>query len=93
MSKVFKGKKMPGQMGNVRATGQNLMVYGHDLDENVLVVKGAVPGSKGNFVLISDAEKKDLPKDVPMPAGLVQVKDKKEEVKETPVEKVSNNEV
>src|SRR5690606_28612970 len=68
--KVFKGKKMAGQMGNVRVTTQNLEIVAVDEEDNLILVKGAVPGSKSGWVLISDAVKKPLPKDVPMPAGL-----------------------
>ncbi|MDO8786243.1 MAG: 50S ribosomal protein L3 [Syntrophales bacterium] len=57
-SRVFKGKKLPGHMGNVRKTVQNLMVYGVRPDRNLLLVKGAVPGSKKGFVLIKPSIKK-----------------------------------
>lgn len=56
--KVFKNKKMAGQMGNKRVTQQNLKVLGVDLQENILIIKGAVPGSKGSTVIIKDALKK-----------------------------------
>ena len=68
--KVFKGKKMAGRMGDERVTVQNLEVVATDTEEGLLFVKGAVPGSKGGFVLISDATKKALPEGVPVPAGL-----------------------
>ena len=67
--KVFKGKKMAGHMGAERVTTQNLQVVGVDLEENLILVKGAVPGAASGWVLISDAVKKPLPKDVPLPAG------------------------
>ncbi|MDI6776458.1 MAG: 50S ribosomal protein L3 [Syntrophales bacterium] len=51
-SRVFKGKKLPGHMGNVRKTVQNLMVYGVRPDRDLILVKGSVPGSKNSFVLI-----------------------------------------
>jgi large subunit ribosomal protein L3 len=72
--KVFKGKKMAGHMGNTRITTQNLKVVGLDLEEGLILVKGAVPGSKNGWVLVSDAVKKQT-KDIelPMPAGLKQV--------------------
>jgi large subunit ribosomal protein L3 len=68
--KVFKGKKMAGHMGAERVTTQNLQVVAVDLEENLILVKGAVPGAASGWVLISDAVKKPLPKDVPLPAGL-----------------------
>lgn len=65
--RVMKGKKMPGQMGSKRITAQNLRVVLIDLDRNLIGVKGAVPGHKGNYVLIKDAVKKALPKNAPRP--------------------------
>lgn len=65
--KVFKGKKMAGQMGNVRVTTQNLKVVGTDLDRGLVLIKGAVPGSKGGYVRIADAVKKQLPENAPFP--------------------------
>jgi len=56
--KVFKGKKMAGQMGNDRRTVQNVMVYQVDPSRNLLYVVGQVPGHKGNFVLVKDAIRK-----------------------------------
>ena len=55
--RVFKGKKMAGQMGNVRCTAQNLEVVRVDLDRNLILIKGAVPGSKGGDVIIRSAVK------------------------------------
>ena len=57
-SRVFKGTKMGGQMGNVRKTIQNLQVWQVRSDRNLLLLKGAVPGSKNGFVLIKKATKK-----------------------------------
>ncbi len=73
--KVFKNKKMAGHMGDVRVTTQNLEVVAVDLDDNLILVKGAVPGSKSGWVLVSDAVKKPLHKDAPKPAGLRQKSD------------------
>ena len=56
--RVFKGKKMSGHMGNVKRTTQNIKVVSVDTDRNLLLVKGAVPGSKGGDVIISPAVKK-----------------------------------
>ncbi|MCP1728505.1 large subunit ribosomal protein L3 [Natronospira proteinivora] len=53
--RVFKGKKMSGHMGNVRRTTQNLEVVRVDAERNLLLVKGAVPGSKGSDVIIRPA--------------------------------------
>ena len=49
---------MSGQMGNETVTVQNLKVFGTDLNDNLIFVEGAVPGSNGTFVLVSDAIKK-----------------------------------
>ncbi len=68
--KVFKGKKMAGQMGDVQVTSQNLQVVSTDTDRGLILVKGAVPGSKGGFILVSDAVKKPLPDGVPMPGAI-----------------------
>ncbi len=55
--RVFKGKKMSGHMGNVRRTVQNLEVVRVDVDRNVLLIKGAVPGHKGGSVIVRPAVK------------------------------------
>jgi large subunit ribosomal protein L3 len=55
--RVFKGKKMSGHMGNVRRTTQSLEVVRVDAERNLLLIKGAVPGSKGSDVLIRPAIK------------------------------------
>jgi len=55
--RVFKGKKMSGQLGNVRCTQQNLEVVRVDADKNLILVKGAVPGAKGGDVIIRPAVK------------------------------------
>ncbi len=68
--KVFKGKKMAGHMGAVRTTTQNLQVVRTDADRGLIMIKGAVPGSKGGWVTVKDAVKKVLPDTVIMPAGL-----------------------
>jgi len=64
---VFKVKKMAGQMGNVRVTAQNLKVIATDIERGLILVKGAVPGSKGGYVRITDAVKKQLPDGAPFP--------------------------
>ena len=68
--RVFKGKKMAGHMGAVRVTTQNLEVVRTDVDRGLIMIKGAVPGSKGGWVTIKDAVKKKAPSDLPMPAAL-----------------------
>ena len=55
--RVFKGKKMSGHMGSVKRTTQNLEVVRVDAERNLLLVKGAVPGSKGGDVVIRPAVK------------------------------------
>jgi large subunit ribosomal protein L3 len=68
--KVFKGKKMAGQMGAAKVTTQNLQVVKTDLDRGLIMIKGAVPGSKGGWVTVKDAVKKPLPDGVPFPAAI-----------------------
>lgn len=79
--KVFKGKKMAGQMGNERVTTQNLEVAAIDLEDNLVLVKGAVPGPKSGWVLITDAVKKAAPEGVPLPMGM-----KEEPANDTPAQ-------
>ncbi len=69
--KVFKGKKMAGHMGAKRVTVQNLEIVSTDDDRGLILVSGAVPGSKEGWVLIRDAVKKAVPDDAPFPAGLL----------------------
>ena len=56
-SRVFKGKKMPGQMGGVKVTTQNLEIVKVDAENNLLLVKGAVPGPKKSLVIVKEAVK------------------------------------
>ena len=56
-SKVFKGKKMPGQMGAERVTIQNLEIVKVDADQNIILVKGAVPGPKKSLVMLKESVK------------------------------------
>ena len=56
-SKVFKGKKMPGQMGHVKVTVQNLEVIRVDAEKNLLLVKGSVPGPKKSLITIKETVK------------------------------------
>ena len=68
--KVFKGKKMAGHMGAARVTTQNLEVVKTDSARGLIMVKGAVPGSKGGWVTVKDAVKKPFPADAILPAAL-----------------------
>ena len=68
--KVFKGKKMAGHMGAERVTTQNLKIVRTDVDRGLVMVHGAVPGSKGGWVIIRDAVKRDQSDSLLFPAGL-----------------------
>ena len=59
-ARVFKGTKMPGQMGNVRKTVQNLQVWQVRPELNLMLLKGSIPGSKNGYVLIRQARKKSV---------------------------------
>jgi len=69
--RVFKGKKMAGHMGAVQVTTQNLEVVSTDSERGLILVKGAVPGSKGGYVRIFDAVKRVNTQELPFPAALV----------------------
>ena len=69
--KTFKNKKMHGHYGVDRITTQNLEVAKVDVERGLIMVRGAVPGSKGGWVFIRDAVKSDLPKEAPMPASVM----------------------
>jgi large subunit ribosomal protein L3 len=81
--KVQKGKKMAGHMGARRVTVGNLEIIEIDRENNVLVVKGAIPGSENSRVLVIDAHKKGLPVNVPYPGVISAQKESPAEVKET----------
>ena len=68
--KVFKGKKMPGQMGSARSTVQNLEIVSTDADRGLILVRGGVPGPESGIVFVSDAVKLGLPQDAPYPTSL-----------------------
>jgi large subunit ribosomal protein L3 len=67
--KVFKGKKMAGQMGDERVTTLNLEVVKTDVEKGLVLVRGAVPGSKGGWVYVRDAVKRPLHKEAPKPGA------------------------
>ena len=66
---MFKGKKMAGHMGATRVTTQNLEIVSTDAERGLILVKGAVPGSKGAWILVRDAVKSGLPDNAPKPAA------------------------
>jgi len=68
--KVFKGKKMAGQMGNERVTTQNLEIVSVDTKEGLILIKGSVPGCNSGWVYVTDAIKRKAPDNIPFPAGL-----------------------
>lgn len=68
--KVFKGKKMAGHMGATRVTTQNVEVVSTDTDRGLILIRGAVPGTKGAWILVRDAVKEALPDNAPKPAGI-----------------------
>ncbi len=67
--KVFKGKKMAGHLGDERITTQNLVVAKIDTVRGLIMIRGAVPGSKGGWVIVRDAVKKAANADVPKPGA------------------------
>lgn len=71
--KTFKNKKMAGHLGVERVTTLNVEVAGIDADKGLIMIRGAVPGSKGEFVRIRDAIKKARPADAPYPASILAV--------------------
>jgi large subunit ribosomal protein L3 len=68
--KTFKNKKMAGHLGAERVTTQNLVVVAADAERGVLMIRGAVPGSDGGWVLVKDAVKRKAPDGLPFPAAL-----------------------
>ena len=67
--KVFKGKKMAGHLGDVNVTTQNLRVVKTDPERGLIMIRGAVPGAKGGWVLLRDAVKRTLPEGAPKPGA------------------------
>ena len=70
--RTFKNKKMAGHWGVDRVTTQNLKVVATDPDKGLIMISGSVPGPDGGWVEITDAVKRKLPKEAPLPAGLKQ---------------------
>lgn len=75
--RIFKGKKMAGHLGDRNVTTQNLLVMGADEDQGIILIRGAVPGAKGAYVLVSDAVKRALPSSAPVPAAFKGANDAK----------------
>ena len=86
--KVFKGKKMAGRLGNKKITTQNLLVLKVDTENNLLIVKGSVPGHKGCMVRVVDAIKKE--QDIKTPKQEVQNNDDQQNMKENTVSENSS---
>jgi large subunit ribosomal protein L3 len=70
--RTFKNKKMAGHWGVDRVTTQNLKVVATDPAKGLIMISGSVPGPEGGWVEITDAVKRKLPKEAPLPAGLKQ---------------------
>ena len=68
--RTFPGKKMAGHLGDERCSVMNLTIVSTDVERGLIMVRGAVPGASGGWVLVTDAKKKPLHKDAPLPAGL-----------------------
>jgi large subunit ribosomal protein L3 len=68
--RTFQNKKMAGHMGVDRITTQNLKVVATDIDKGLILIAGAVPGSAGGYVRVTDAVKRKRPKEAPYPAGV-----------------------
>ena len=91
--KVFKGKKMAGRLGNKKVTTQNLLILKVDTKNNLLVVKGSVPGHKGCMVRVVDAIKKD--QDIKISEEVKQNNSDQQNAKEniSETQNVSSNEI
>jgi len=89
---VFKGKKMAGHMGAKQVTVQNLRVVSTDIEDGLIAVEGSVPGSRGSYVLLSDAIKKNAPDDLPFPAAIVGEEGADAAAEEAPAEEAAAEE-
>ncbi len=87
---VLKGKKMPGQMGNAAATVQNLEIVAVDLENNIILIKGNVPGPKKGLVVIKTAIKKQDKKNTP--ADLITYQETEASVEEEVKEEITTDE-
>ena len=85
--RVFKGKKMAGQLGNVKNTIQNLVIVKIFTEDNVILVKGSIPGHDGSNVIIKHTQKKYTPKEILTKNEKTQ-EEAKEEVKKEAKEEV-----
>ena len=89
-SRVVKGMRMPGQMGNERSTVQNLMVEKIDLEHHLMAVRGAVPGSENGYVIVREAVKERRPRKWRFPEdGLEELKIPEKKVSAVKVKKVA----
>ena len=77
--RVFKGKKMPGHLGNVNRTIQNLTIVKIMPDEKIMLVKGSIPGHKGSVVIIKPTEKKYTAKEIFSETEATKVKENADE--------------
>src|SRR6202020_954869 len=89
--KSFKNKKMPGHMVVDRITTLNLRVVQTDVERGLILVEGAVPGSKGGWIAVRDAIKKPLPKEAPKP-GKFKVANGAEPAAEAPAQETAQAE-
>ena len=90
---VIKGKKLPGHMGNETTTIQNLEVVDVDLENNVILVKGNVPGPKKSLVMIRTSIKKgEKVNETEELISYVEIPVEEEQVEETVTEEVADNE-
>jgi large subunit ribosomal protein L3 len=84
--KTFKNKKMGGHLGVETVTTQNLTVFRVDPERGLILIKGAVPGSEGSYVKVSDAVKKALPEGAPKPGAFRKAGEEAPAPAETPAE-------
>ena len=80
--RVFKGKKMPGHLGNINRTIQNLTIVKIMPDENIMLVKGSIPGHRGSVVIIKPTEKKYTAKEIFSEKEVAEVRDNPEQSNE-----------